>query len=164
MASVEERVIGRKAPELVVDTWIDGKERTLASIEEPFIILMFYQRGCLGCEIQGFPTLKRARNQFHALGYGDKVSFIAVQTVHAESSNNDPALAQSVAEDFGFDGLIVGHAAGIYPEIYEAYQAAGTPWTVLMGPDREILVEGNGPTARLLVTKVTAAIAELEGK
>lgn len=164
MVSVVERLVGGPAPELVVDSWIDGKERSLESIEEQFIVLNFYQRGCLGCEIQGFPTLKRVKNQLHALGYGDRVAYIAIQTVHSDSSNNDPALAQSVAEDFGFDGLIVGHAAGILPEIYESYEATGTPWTVLIGPDRKIIVEGNGPTARLIVTKVTAAIAALEEK
>lgn len=158
MAGVVEREIGRKAPELVVDSWLDGKDRTLSSIKEPFIILMMYQKGCLGCEIQGFPTMKRTKNQLDALGHGDQVAYIALHTVHVDSEKNDPACAKEVADEFGFDGLIVGHASGDYPKVYLDYLASGTPWTVLIGPDRQIMFEGNGPTARAMVTKISAAI------
>jgi len=42
----------------------------------------------------------------------------------------------------GLDHLPVGHDSGTPPRTMTDHRTGGTPWTVLIGPDRTVLVDG----------------------
>jgi peptide-methionine (R)-S-oxide reductase len=153
-------IAGRPAPELRVDTWLantDG-DLKLADIEAPVIYLYCFQSWCPGCHSHGFPTMNEIRRELGARGLGDDVAFIAVQTVfEGHDANNAEAAVDSLARH-GLDDIPLGHDSGHPPTIMSDYQTGGTPWTILIGPDRRVMADGFRIDADAAVEAMSAVI------
>lgn len=138
-------VSGQIAPEWAVPTWFnlpDGKDSlTIADFTTPVIYLYCFQAWCPGCHSHGFPTMAAVRSQFDA----SQVSFVAVQTVFEGHHVNTADRALESVNQHGLGDLPVGHDPGVDggpPDLMAKYRTGGTPWTVIIGPERRVCFDG----------------------
>ena len=137
-------IAGQPAPEFRFDNWLHNPhdESAIADIDAPIIVLYNFQAWCPGCHSHGFPALAAMREHFQGTEYADDVRFIVVQTVfEGYDENTEDAARESVARH-GLSDLALGHDASSPPTIMADYRTGGTPWTVIIGPDRRVLADG----------------------
>ena len=145
-------IVGQQAPEFRFDTWLanpnatgaanDGGLVAIADIDAPIIYLYNFQSWCPGCHSHGFPTLAAVKAHFEATGRSDQVAFVAIQTVFEGYDENTEQAAVESMERHGLIDLALGHDAASPPTIMADYRTGGTPWTVIIGPDRTVLADG----------------------
>ncbi|MDW3179594.1 MAG: TlpA family protein disulfide reductase [Acidimicrobiia bacterium] len=133
---------GQQAPELRVPEWLENTDGPLllADIEAPLIVLYNFQSWCPGCHSHGFPAIVSLKNDLEVRGLSDRVQFIAVQTVFEGHDENTAQKARESVVRHGLTDIPLGHDSGHPPTIMEDYRTGGTPWTVLIGPDRTVLL------------------------
>ena len=151
---------GQIAPEWAVREWFSldqgESELQLANIDAPVVYLYCFQSWCPGCHSHGFPTLAEVHGRFQP---GD-AAFVAVQTVFEGHEVNTAERAVESMQRHGLQELPVGHDvdfAGGLPSIMRSYRTAGTPWTVIIGPDRRVHFDG----FRIDADTATATIHQL---
>lgn len=133
---------GQPAPELRVPEWLentDGKALQLADIDEPLIVLYNFQSWCPGCHSHGFPAIVALREGLRERGLDDQVRFVAIQTVFEGHDVNTAEKARESVARHGLTDIALGQDSGHPPTIMEDYRTGGTPWTVIIGPDRRVL-------------------------
>ena len=152
---------GGPAPELRVDEWLDGNDlpRRIADIDAPIIYLYAFQSWCPGCHSHGFPTLAAVKEHYEKAGKADLVEVIAIQTVFEGHETNTAEAALKSVKEHGLEDIALGHDSGHPPKTMADYRTGGTPWTVLIGPDREIIGQGFQADP----TKVIEIIDEITG-
>jgi peptide-methionine (R)-S-oxide reductase len=155
-------ITGQPAPELRVDTWlanVDGdRGLRLADIDEPIVYLYNFQAWCPGCHNHGFPTMAAVKDHFESTGQADRVKFVAIQTVfEGHDTNTADAALDSVARHHLCD-IALGHESDHPPTIMADYLTGGTPWTVIIGPDRTVLADGFQVDARAAIDLIESAL------
>lgn len=73
-----------------------------------------------------------------------QVSFVAIQTVFEGHEVNTAERATSSVAEHSLD-IPVGHDPGVdggRPNIMKNYRTGGTPWTVIVGPERRVCFDG----------------------
>ncbi|MGI9607869.1 MAG: peroxiredoxin family protein [Acidimicrobiales bacterium] len=134
------------APELRVPQWLANVDSPaglkIADISAPIIYLYAFQAWCPGCHSHGFPALVAVRDGLRKRGVADQLQFIMVQTVFEGHDENTPEKAISSVEQHGLGDVPLGHDSGDPPTVMADYRTGGTPWTVLIGPDRTVLFNG----------------------
>jgi len=156
---------GGPAPELRVDEWLDSNDlpRRIADIEAPVIYLYAFQSWCPGCHSHGFPTMAAVKAHYESTGQSDKVAFVAIQTVFEGHETNTAEAGLESIKKHDLEGIALGHDSGHPPKTMADYRTGGTPWTVLIGPDRNIIGEGFQADPQKIieiVDQVTSADAE----
>lgn len=138
-------ILGQVAPEWGVPKWFNldpnKTSLTLSEITKPIVYLYCFQGWCPGCHSHGFPTMAAVRD---AVGSND-VAFVAVQTVFEGHEVNTSERALASASQHGFDDIPVGHDPGVDggpPDLMRSYRTGGTPWTVIIGPERRVCFDG----------------------
>ena len=135
---------GQLAPELKVPYWIgaDGEPTaySLAEQEGKWIVLKYFQSWCPGCHKHGFPTLKKIVDAF---GDHPQVSIASVQTVFEGFYTNTQNKVRKIQLDYGLT-IPMGHDEGNpdgdhRPTTMKEYRTGGTPWIVIVGPNRQVL-------------------------
>ena len=133
------------APEWNVPTWFnlpDGQSSlTLADITEPVVYLYLFQSWCPGCHSHGFPTMAAVRESVDT----SQVAFVTVQTVFEGHNVNTVDRAVPSATEHGLGDIPIGHDPGVAggpPDLMRSYQSGGTPWTVIIGPERRVCFNG----------------------
>ena len=133
------------APEWDVPTWFnlaEGQSQLkLADLSEKVIYLYCFQAWCPGCHSHGFPTMAATRKTFADAD----VAFVAVQTVFEGHHVNTADRAIAAANEHGMGDLPVGHDPGVDggpPDLMSKYRTGGTPWTVIIGPERRVCFDG----------------------
>lgn len=138
---------GRIAPELEIDYWIDrhgdSTHFQLADHEGKWIFLKCFQSWCPGCHAHGFPALKRVSD---ALADNPNIAFAGIQTVFEGRYTNtvdkvrDIQLRYDLRMPMGHDpGLNEGH-----PQTMVDYRTGGTPWMILIDPQRQVVFNDFG--------------------
>jgi hypothetical protein len=56
--------VNEKAPELVVDSWVQGEPSTLAKEKGKVVLIEVFQVNCPGCFIHGFPEVVEIYNKY----------------------------------------------------------------------------------------------------
>jgi hypothetical protein len=56
--------VNEKAPELMVDSWVQGEPSTIAQQKGKVILIKVFQVNCPGCFIHGFPEIIEVYNKF----------------------------------------------------------------------------------------------------
>lgn len=132
---------GQQAPELRVPEWLENTdgELRLADITTPLIVLYNFQSWCPGCHSHGFPAIVALKDDLEERGLADQVTFIVVQTVFEGHDENTAEKARASVAQHGLTDIALGHDAGHPPTIMADYRTGGTPWTVLIGPDRRVM-------------------------
>lgn len=140
-----------RAPDWDVESWHrlgDGKASLDVSDFAGRVIYLFcFQSWCPGCHSVGFPALRSAVDR----AAGDpRIAFVAVQTVFEGFEKNTLDAALATVDKFKLD-VPVGHTVSsvphAVPKLMASYRTGGTPWTVVIGPDRVIRIEGFHPEA-----------------
>lgn len=136
-------ILDQIAPELDVDYWIDAKGKIssfkLADHKNKWIMLNYFQAWCDGCHKYGFPTLKKVSDAFAG---SDKIAFAVVQTVFEGSPDQHPG--ESTFNSRQYDLKVhMGHdpqdKSG-HPKIMIDYRTGGTPWVVVIDPNRRVVL------------------------
>ena len=156
-------IAGQIAPEFRFDNWLANTDGDLkiADIEEPIIYLYNFQSWCPGCHSHGFPTMKAIREGLAERGLADKVKFIAVQTVFEGHDQNSAEAARESLARHGLDDIALGHDSGHPPTIMADYRTGGTPWAVLIGPDRRVLANEFQIDANAAIEGITGLLNQL---
>ena len=133
------------APEWNVPTWFnlpDGKTSlTISDISASVVYLYCFQSWCPGCHSHGFPTMAATREKFK----DSDVAFVAVQTVFEGHHVNTEQRAVAAAAEHGLSDIPLGHDPGVnggQPDLMRSYRTGGTPWTVIIGPERRVCFDG----------------------
>ena len=150
------------APELRVDEWLDSNDlpRRIADIEAPIIYLYAFQSWCPGCHAHGFPTLAAVKDHYEKSGRSDLVEFIAIQTVFEGHETNTAEAALESVKKHGLEDIALGHDSGHPPHTMADYKTGGTPWTVLIGPDRQIIGQGFQADAEKVIEIIDAVTSD----
>lgn len=133
---------GSRAPELRVDYWIDRDGNTtnfkLASHEGQWIFLKCFQSWCPGCHAHGFPALKKISD---ALAGNPAIACAGIQTVFEGRYTNTVDKVREIQLRYDLR-IPMGHDPGIdggYPATMVDYRTGGTPWMILINPQREVV-------------------------
>ena len=73
------------------------------------------------------------------------MAFVAVQTVFEGRDVNTAERAVASVEQHGLGDIPVGHdvdPSGGQPSMMRLYRTGGTPWTVIIGPERRVCFDG----------------------
>jgi thiol-disulfide isomerase/thioredoxin len=138
---------GQIAPELQIDYWIDenGSPTTfqLADHKGKWVFLKCFQSWCPGCHSHGFPALKEISE---ALADNPKIAFAGIQTVFEGHYTNTIDKVRKIQLQYNLR-IPMGHDPGLNsgrPRTMMDYRTGGTPWMILINPDREVIFNDYG--------------------
>lgn len=142
-ASHRYGIVGRTAAELDIDYWIDkdGKPTSfkLADHENKWVFLKCFQSWCPGCHSHGLPALKKISE---ALADNPKVVFAGIQTVFEGYGVNTIDKVRETQLQYNLQ-MPMGHNPGkaeqMPPSVMMNYRTGGTPWMILINPDRKVV-------------------------
>ena len=143
----ERGIVGRQAPELEAEFWLDAKgekgDFSIADNRGKWIYLKLWQSWCPGCHSSGFPTLKKITDAFmdepllvtaglqttfegHDINTADKVRKMQLRYELPIPMGHDPGRKNP-------DG---------YPNTMRSYRTGGTPWQVVINPQGMVVYDG----------------------
>ena len=134
-------IVGKKAADWKVSEWYqlpDNKESlNVDDYEGKFLYLYFFQSWCPGCHKVGFPTLQKVSRAFEG---DDNVAFVAIQTTFEGHSVNTADKLEEIAKRYKLK-IPFGQSAGSSgtPDIMRKYRTGGTPWTVIIDPNGQVV-------------------------
>lgn len=141
-ASPNYGIEGRIAPELKVDYWIDKNGQStdfkLADHAGKWVFLKCFQSWCPGCHSHGFPALKKISD---ALADNPGIAFAGIQTVFEGHGTNTVDKVREIQLRYDLK-VPMGHDPGGedgYPATMADYRTGGTPWMILINPQREVV-------------------------
>jgi thiol-disulfide isomerase/thioredoxin len=155
---------GYKAPELVMDYWIDGDGKpgqfSVLESRSKWVFLKCFQNWCPGCHSSGFPTLKAFSDKF--IGH-PKVAIAGIQTVFEGFTSNTQAAVRELQLRYELP-ISMGHDPGDsethkVPSTMRNYRTGGTPWLILINPEGVVVYNGFHVDTRKLIDYVGAQIA-----
>jgi thiol-disulfide isomerase/thioredoxin len=149
-AALNYGIKGQIAPELQVDYWIDENgdpaNFKLSDHEGKWVFLKCFQSWCPGCHSHGFPALKQISD---ALAGNPKIAFAGIQTVFEGHYTNTIDKVREIQLQYDLR-MPMGHDPGPEsgsPKTMVNYRTGGTPWMILINPDREVIFNGFGINA-----------------
>ena len=132
------------APELRVDTWIDGSGQSmkqplrLADLGAGYKLIYCFQHWCPGCHSHGFPTLQLLAKALAGKGF----SFAVIQTVFEGFEENTADQLRPTQERYDLN-MPFGHdveADGVgLSSFMQDYQTGGTPWFTVIDPAGQVI-------------------------
>ncbi len=127
-----DRLIGQKAKNFEVDSWVQThkKDLDIGDFKGKVLYLYGFQSWCPGCHSHGFPTL----SELSKIYKDDKdVAFVAIQTTFEGYSSNDKDAAKQIVDRYKLT-MPVGHSGtdGVRSKFMQNYQTGGTPWTIIV--------------------------------
>lgn len=140
---------GQRAPELDVNHWIDADGEStdfmLSSAEGKWVFLKCFQSWCPGCHSHGFPTLKKVSD---ALADNPAVVIAGIQTTFEGFRINTRDKVRELQLRYELR-ITMGHDAGDpdgdpLPSTMRNYRTGGTPWMILIDPDRTVVFNDYG--------------------
>ncbi len=141
-ASSEYGIVGRNAPEIELDYWIDadGKPTSFRLADHPdkWIFLKCFQSWCPGCHSHGLPAVKRISD---ALADNPRVAFAGIQTVFEGFGVNTVDKVREIQLQYDLR-IPMGHDPGDHdrpPQTMLKYRTGGTPWMILITPQRQVV-------------------------
>jgi thiol-disulfide isomerase/thioredoxin len=143
----ERGIVGRHAPELDAQFWLDGAGlRTTFSMlaqRGKWVHLKCWQSWCPGCHEHGFPALKKISDAFVD---EPRVVNVGVQTTFEGHDINTGEKLRKMQLRYALP-IVMGHDPGSrnadgYPNTMRAYRTGGTPWHVIIAPDGRVIYDG----------------------
>jgi len=139
-------IVGNQAPELEVDYWIDKDGRPtsfdLAGNVGKWVFLKCFQSWCPGCHSHGLPAVKKISE---ALSENPNIVFAGIQTVFEGSFINTVDKVRKTQLQYDLD-MPMGHDPGDNgrSNTMMAYRTGGTPWMIVISPDRQVVYNDFG--------------------
>lgn len=138
---------GRRAPELEVGHWIgpDGEPGSfrLGDHDGKWIFLKCFQSWCPGCHSHGFPALKIISE---GLAGNPGVAIAGIQTVFEGHYTNTVDKLRKIQLRYDLR-IPMGHDPGPergHPKTMIDYRTGGTPWMILIDPERRVVFNDYG--------------------
>ncbi len=147
LSASKSGIIDQRAPELEVDYWIDkdGKQTTFSLAQHPdkWIILECFQNWCPGCRSHGLPALRDFSNAFSE---NPKIAIAGIQTVFEGFHSNTLDKIRKIQLEYDLK-IPMGHHPGNpkthkNPKMMLDYRVGGTPWIILINPERKVIYNG----------------------
>ena len=143
---------GGFATELEVDYWIDeeGKPTTsfkLADHKDKWVFLKCFQNWCPGCHSHGLPAAKKVSE---AMAGNDQIVFAGIQTTFEGHGFNTVEKVRDIQLQYDLKmpmGHDPGENNGGRPKTMLSYRTGGTPWMILISPDRQVVYNDFGINA-----------------
>jgi len=157
-------IVGRKAPELDIDYWIDAEGKSshfsMAESHGKWVFLKCFQNWCPGCHSSGFPALKAFSDRFHE---HPDVAIAAVQTVFEGYESNSREAVRKLQLRYELP-IVMGHDQGNQetrevPSTMRNYRTGGTPWLVLINPEGVVVFDGFQVDSAKLIDYVEEQVA-----
>lgn len=146
-ASSQYGIEDQIAPELKVNYWIDKNGQPtdfkLADHAGKWVFLKCFQSWCPGCHAHGFPALKKISD---ALANNPGIAFAGIQTVFEGHYTNTVDKVREIQLRYDLK-VPMGHDPGGedgYPATMADYRTGGTPWMILINPQREVVFNDFG--------------------
>ena len=120
----------------------------------------FWQAWCPGCHSHGFPSLKKITD---ALSDNAKFTSIAIQTTFEGFSVNTAGQLRVMQQRYDLP-IIMGHdegTEGVHPYTMQSYRSGGTPWSVLISPEGEVIFNDFSINTDKAITFLKDAIEEI---
>ena len=149
VASSRYGIVGRLAPELRVDYWIDAngdktKPFKLADYKNKWVFLKCFQSWCPGCHSHGLPAVKKISE---AMADNPHVAFAGIQTVFEGKFINTISKVRKTQLQYDLK-MPMGHDPGDDRSFTMMdYRTGGTPWMILIDPSRQVAFNGFGVNA-----------------
>ena len=147
-ANKDYGILGHSAPELEVTEWIDAKGNPtpafkLADHKDKYIFMEFWQSWCPGCHSHGLPGLKKIADAFEGSPH---FSAISIQTTFEGYATNTAKKMRKIQKQYDLK-IMMGHDGGdekthSHPKTMVSYRSGGTPWAVLISPERKVIFNG----------------------
>ncbi len=133
-----------QAPELKASHWIDLNGEpcsfSLAENRGKWVIIYCFQHWCEGCHIYGFPALQ---SLVAAFADNPMVEVLCIQTVFEGFEENTLDKIRQTQLRYRLP-ITMGHDAGDpdtdpKPATMRNFGTGGTPWTILIQPDGDVV-------------------------
>lgn len=159
---IDYGIKGRIAPELQVDYWIDrdGAPTSfhLSDHAGKWIFLKCFQSWCPGCHSHGFPALQTIADE---LASNPEIAIAGIQTVFEGHFTNTVDKLREIQLRYNLQ-IPMGHDAGPehgHPQTMIDYRTGGTPWMILIDPERRVVFNDYGIDADRAVEFLRAQTA-----
>lgn len=154
-ASPNYGIVGQFAPELEVSDWIgpegDPTGFSLGEHNDKWVFLKCFQSWCPGCHSHGFPALQEISA---ALAGHSHVVFAGIQTVFEGHTVNTIDKVREIQLQYDLR-MPMGHdpgAPGVSPTTMRNYRTGGTPWMILIDPQRRVVFNDFGIDVNKAIT------------
>ena len=133
-------IAGQNAPNWTVEQWVrlpDGKDSlNVNELRGKTVFLLCFQSDCPASRRQAIPLLKRIMTAHED---DPSVVFIAIQTVLDDFEWNSISRAEAIFDELDID-IPIGQDTGGNQgsKTAKSYNLPGTPWVVIIGPDRVV--------------------------
>ncbi len=151
-------IVGSRAPELDTTRWLDRNGNSthfsLKENEGKWVFLKCFQSWCPGCHKHGLPTVKKVSD---ALSDNPNVVFAGIQTVFEGYGVNSIDKAREIQVQYKLN-FPVSHDAGVNnsgSNTMRDYRTGGTPWMILINPERTVVFNDFGLDADKAITFLT---------
>lgn len=140
-------IVGKKAPELKAEFWIDGEGKPMnvfpkvSDYEGKLLVMYCFQHHCHGCHEAGFPTLKVLQDHFED---HPEIAFLVIQSVFEDPEENNADQLRPTQEKYGLT-MPFGHDTGSEKRRFRAdmlfdYRIGGTPWFIIVDKDGTVIL------------------------
>jgi thiol-disulfide isomerase/thioredoxin len=124
---INDPLIGKEAPELVISEWINGEGTTLENLKGKVVVLEFFQMWCPGCNKFSIPLMEEWKKKY----WDEKdIFFMSVHTVFEGHVYQSPGKLKKFVKDKGIDHLIgidAYNGSDRVPITMKKYHTGGTP-------------------------------------
>jgi thiol-disulfide isomerase/thioredoxin len=124
---INDQLIGKEAPALVIAEWLNGDGVTLQNLKGKVVILEFFQMWCPGCNEFSIPLMEEWKEKYKN---EDKIFFLSIHTVFEGHEVQSPARLKKFVKKKNIDHLIGIDAhldANRVPETMKIFRTGGTP-------------------------------------
>lgn len=138
-------VLGRAAPELLVEKWALPGEATpprLSALKGKVVAMLFFQATCRSCHNVGFPLMQEIEKQ---LGANPDLTTLYLQTTFEAHGENTFDAGRATVAKYGLKGPFAQDRrmpGSIVPATFQRFRAGMSPWIVIV--DREGVVRYSG--------------------
>lgn len=125
--NINDPLIGKEAPELVISEWINGKGTTLEDLKGKVVVLEFFQLWCPGCNSFSIPLMKEWTDTYRD---DERIFFLSVHTVFEGHDYQNPRRLKKFVKDKNIDHLIgidAYRGSEKTPITMRKYRTGGTP-------------------------------------
>ena len=158
-------ILGLHAPELEIEYWIDPSGAPthfdLSSAQGKWVFLKCFQNWCPGCHSHGFPTLKKISDAF---ADNPEVLVAGIQTTFEGFPTNTVDKVRELQLRYDLR-IPMGHDAGDpngdhRPVTMRQYRTGGTPWMILIDPERRVVFNDYSVNSDKLIEVLNARTSQ----
>ncbi|XSG85110.1 MAG: peroxiredoxin family protein [Methylohalobius sp. ZOD2] len=128
-----------QAPELQIDTWLNGGPHELSSLRGKVVALHFFQMLCPGCVVHGMPQAQKLHDAFKE---DPRIQVAAIHSVFEHHDVMTPEALRVFVSEFRYTLPIAidrPDPEGSIPRTMRAYGCRGTPTWILIDPEGEVV-------------------------